>query len=43
MRLFYGSYQKDLEDDANLKRCVVSIDIIAQATGFTKEKVEAIN
>jgi len=38
-----GSRQKALEDAGNFKRLGVSIDIIAQATGLSKEEVEAIN
>ena len=38
-----GSYRKALEDAGNFKRLGVSIDIIAQATGLSKEEVEAIN
>ena len=38
-----GAYQKSLQDAANLKRLGVSIDIIAQATGLSKEEVEALN
>ena len=38
-----GSYRKALEDAGNLKQLGVSIDIIAKATGLSKEEVEAIN
>ena len=38
-----GTYRKALEDAGNFKRLGVSIDIIAQATGLSKEEVEAIN
>ena len=38
-----GTYRKALEDAGNLKRLGVSIDIIVQATGLSKEEVEAIN
>ena len=38
-----GAYQKALQDAANFKRLGVSIDIIAQATGLSKEEVEALN
>ena len=37
-----GSYQKALQDAANLKRLGVSIGIIAQATGLTEEEVEKL-
>lgn len=37
-----GSYRKALEDAGNLKQLGVSIDIIAKATGLTKEEVENI-
>ena len=35
-----GSRQKALEDAGNLKRLGVSIDIITQATGLTKDEIE---
>ena len=38
-----GSHQKALQDAANFKRLGVSIDVIARATGLSKEEVEAIN
>ena len=38
-----GSRQKALEAASNLKHLGVSIEIIAQATGLSKEEVEAIN
>ncbi|ERF60378.1 transposase, YhgA-like domain protein [Treponema socranskii subsp. socranskii VPI DR56BR1116 = ATCC 35536] len=37
-----GSYQKALQDAANLKRLGVSIGIIAQATGLTESEVEQL-
>ena len=37
-----GSYRKALEDAGNLKQLGVSIDIIAKATGLSKEEVEAL-
>jgi len=37
-----GSRQKALEDAGNFKRLGVSIDIITQATGLTKEEVEGL-
>ena len=38
-----GSRQKALEDAANFKRLGVSIDIIVQATGLSKQEVESIS
>ena len=38
-----GSRQKALEDARNFKRLGVSAEIIVQATGLTREEVEAIN
>lgn len=38
-----GSRQKALEDAGNLKRLGVSIEIIAKATGLSKQEVEALN
>ncbi len=35
-----GLHQKAIQDACNLKRLGVSIDIIAQATGLSKEEVE---
>ena len=37
-----GSRQKALEDAGNLKRLGVSIDIITQATGLSKQEVESL-
>ena len=37
-----GSRQKALQDAGNFKRLGVSIDIITQATGLTKEEVEGL-
>ena len=37
-----GSHRKALEDAGNLKRLGVSIDIITQATGLSKQEVENI-
>ena len=37
-----GSYQKTLQDAANLKRLGVSIGIIAQATGLTETEIEKL-
>ena len=37
-----GSRQKALQDAGNFKRLGVSIDIITQATGLTKEEVEKL-
>ena len=37
-----GSRQKALQDAGNFKRLGVSIDIITQATGLTKEEVESL-
>ncbi|MGI5093465.1 hypothetical protein H0R96_13125, partial [Treponema socranskii] len=37
-----GSYQKTLQDAANLKRLGVSIGIIAQATGLSESEVEQL-
>ena len=37
-----GSYQKALQDAANLKRLGVSIGIIAQATGLTEAEIEKL-
>ena len=37
-----GSRRKALEDAGNLKRLGVSIDIITQATGLSKQEVENI-
>ena len=37
-----GSYQKTLQDAANLKRLGVSIGIIAQATGLSEAEVEQL-
>ena len=37
-----GSRQKALQDAGNLKQLGVSIDIITQATGLTKEEVESL-
>ena len=38
-----GSRKKALEDTRNFKRLGVSAEIIVQATGLTREEVEAIN
>ena len=35
-----GAYQKALQDAANFKHLGVSIEIIAQATGLSKQEVE---
>ena len=37
-----GLRQKALQDAGNFKRLGVSIDIITQATGLTKEEVEGL-
>ena len=37
-----GSYQKALQDAANLKRLGVSIGVIAQATGLSEAEVEKL-
>ena len=37
-----GSRQKALQNAGNLKQLGVSIDIITQATGLTKEEVESL-
>ena len=37
-----GSRQKALQDAGNFKRLGVSIDIITQATGLSKEEVEKL-
>ena len=37
-----GAYQKAIEDAQNLKRLGVSISIIAEATGLSKEEVEKL-
>ena len=37
-----GSCHKALQDAGNLKQLGVSIDIITQATGLTKEEVESL-
>ena len=37
-----GSHQKALEDAQNFKRLGVSISIITEATGLTKEEVEKL-
>ena len=42
MGLAEGSRQKALQDAGNFKRLGVSIDIITQATGLTKEEVEGL-
>lgn len=38
-----GALQKALQDARNLKRLGVSVEIISQATGFTKEDVEKLD
>lgn len=37
-----GLHQKAIQDACNLKRLGVSIDIIVQATGLSKEEVEKV-
>ena len=37
-----GARRKALEDAGNLKRLGVSVDIIAQATGLSKQEVENV-
>ena len=38
-----GAHQNALQNAGNLKRLGVSIEIIAKATGLSKQEVEALN